>query len=826
MKFFIFGLIAFITLGAAADPRIDYIKKFTSRYCADCHDEDLEKGGLDITHYNLSLDTLEEERMWSNSYDRVMHKEMPPKKKKKQPSANELAAFKKNLTSLLNESVVKTQKSYGRTLYRRITREEYENTLRDLFELPQLKVKDMLPEDQSTGGYDNVTVGQNLSRMNIQSYMDASEYAIDMATTLGPKPTPYKYEATVVDYHKHTKKHKHKRPKDNGWYHIRLNHGEEANKLYTPYSGMYKIGVKAFAGKYDYSKLKAVTAPADAERVVSLISGSQTNTIVHDTFTLPVNKCDNYITKVGYIPAGGSLRLRANDLPPNPNKPPTGLPPIYDSVAIKGFMVEGPIISEWPPKSHKVLFGDLPQGKWSASMSKIKPENKYYKRNYRDRNWKRFSSKNTPVIISKNPTADAQKLISRFATKAFRRPATTEQVSVYVNLLKSQMNKGYCFQDALKSSYMAILCSPDFLYFHEKPGALDNYALANRLSYFLWKSSPDDKLMEIANSGKLTNSKVLASQVDRMLADPKSDRFVKSFINQWLDLKKFEDTEPDFDLFPEYKKDFWLKESMKDETYAYFKYLITKNLSASNIIDSNFIMANRRLAELYDLKGVKGHDVKPVKLPKNSIRGGLLTQGSVLKVTANGATTSPVKRGVWMAEKILGVHIPPPPANVPPIKTEGADVKTLQQQFAKHRENASCAACHKKIDPIGFALESFDVMGGYRENYRSLEEGKDVNGFVKLRKTIYKLNGDVDITSEYPGHGRFKTTQEFKKIVMKNKPQVVQHFLKNLITFATGAELQFTDRYVISQIMKKSAKDDGIKSLIHQVTQSRLFRYK
>ena len=825
MKTFTFLLAVLFCFSLSADPRIDYIKKFTHKYCMDCHDEELEKGGLNLEKFHLKMDSLEEEKMWSNSFDRVMFGEMPPKKKKKQPTATELAAFKKNLTSILNQSIVKTQKSYGRTVYRRLTREEYENTLRDLLELPNLKVKDMLPEDQSTGGYDNVTAGQNLSRMNIDAYMKAAEYALDMATTLGPKPKPTSYQKNVLDYHKHTKKHKHKRPKDNGWYHLRLNGGESTDKFWAPYQGYYKISVRAFAGKYDYSKLKAVPAPKDAERIVSLVSGSQDNTIIHKTFSLPVNKCDDYITYEGFIPAGGGVRLRSNDLPPNPNKPPHGMPPVYDSVAIKDFKIEGPIISEWPPKSHKVLFGDLPQAKWNSQISKIKPKNKFLKRSNRDRDNKRVINEN-PVVVSKNPQADAKNLIEKFATKAFRRPVKSDQVNTYLSLFKSQLQQGYCFQDALKSSYMAILCSPDFLYFHENAGLLDNYALANRLSYFLWKSTPDEQLMEVANQGKLTDSKVLASQVDRMLADSKADRFVESFINQWLDLKKFSNTEPDFNLYPEYKKDYWLKESMKEETYLYFKKLITDNLSSSNIIDSDFAMLNRRLAELYDIPGVKGHEVRAVKLPKNSVRGGFLTQGSVLKVTANGATTSPVMRGVWMAEKILGVHIPPPPASVPPIETEGADVKTLQQQFAKHRENASCAACHKKIDPIGFALEPFDVMGGFRDRYRSLDEGEEVNKVVNLKKTVYKLTGKVEVTSEYPGHGKFSTTEEFKRIVMKNKKKVTEHFLKNLITFATGSEIQFTDRYVVDSILKSSAKNDGIKSLIHQVVQSRLFRYK
>ena len=824
MKRIVFYLVVFLSFSVLADQRINYIKKFTARYCADCHDEDLEKGGLDITHYNLALDTLDEERMWTNSFDRVAYGEMPPKDKKKQPSYAEVAAFKKNLSSLLNESVVKTQKNHGRTVYRRLTREEYENTLRDILELPNLSVKEMLPEDQSTGGYDNVTSGQSLSRMNIKAYMKAAEYALDMATTLGPKPKVKTYQKDVITYHKHTKKSKYSRPIKDGWYHIRFGEGEGADGFRANFAGYYKIGVRAYATRWEGKQNKSVKVPNDYDIVASLVSGSKDRRIIHDTFTLPVNKCDGYITVSGYIPSGSGVSLRANDFPTNPKR--SGITPNWDAIAIKDFKIEGPIIKEWPPKSHKVLYGDLTQANWSRGMSKIEPRNRYLKRNTRDRSFRDFSKRNKAVVVSKNPVADASRLIESFAFRAFRRPVQRGQLSTYINFFKSQMSKGYCFQEALKHSYMTILCSPDFLYFHEKAGLLDNYALANRLSYFLWKSPPDEALLEVAHKGQLTNSKVLASQVERMLADKKSMRFVESFINQWLDLKKFSDTEPDTSLYPEYRADYWLKESMQAETYHYFKKLISDNLSASNIVDSNFVMINRKLAELYGIPGVKGSDIRPVKLPRNSVRGGFLTQGAVLKVTANGAMTSPVMRGVWMAEKILGVHIPPPPANVPPIDTDGGKIKTLQQQFAKHRKNASCAACHNKIDPIGFALEPFDVMGGLRDRYRSLDEGEAVKKDVRLKKAVYKLTGKVDVTSNYPGHGRFSTTEEFKKIVMRNKHQVVGHFIKNLITFATGSEIQFTDRFVVNQILKKSTRNDGIKTLIHEVVQSRLFRYK
>ncbi|MCM8534163.1 MAG: DUF1592 domain-containing protein [Lentisphaeraceae bacterium] len=827
MKLFTFLFVLLLSFNSWADPRIDYIKKFSSRYCADCHDDDLTKGGLDLAKYSLSLDTLDEEKMWSLIYDRVSHSEMPPPKKKKQPTKAEKEEFKTSLSSLLNESVLKTQQSSGRTIVRRLTREEYENSLRDLLHLPDLEIKSLLPEDNFTSGFDNVASGQDLSHVNIESYLKAAEYALDMAIALGPKPALYKYEKDIVTYRKYTKKHRHKRPKENGIFYFTAKKRPAVPPFMiegfrVPYSGTYRISFKAFGSKFSYKELKSYPADKGTAQVATTFSGPKGGFRKHQSFTLPNDKCDDYITYLGHVNIGDNFAFNSSSLPTAANKPPTYMPQKREAIGVKGFKIEGPIFTQWPPKSHTTLYGKLKQAQWSSKISKFPPDNKLLRHRFTKPN---KSLENT-VIVSSNPTQDAQQLLERFMTKAFRRPVSTEKLTTYMSFFKSLQQQGYSFQDSLKKTYMGVLCDPHFLYFQEKPGKLDDYSLASRLSYFLWKSAPDEILIELANQGKLNQTSVIKSQVERMLKDQRSQRFVESFINQWLELRKFQSSTPDITLYPEYKSDTWLESSLQRETYSFFTKLITDNLSAKNIIDSDFIMINNRLAKLYGIEGVLGDEIRPVKVPSNLPRGGFMTQGAILKVTANGTTTSPITRGTWLAEKILGVHIPPPPAGVPAAEADLASAKTLKEQMAQHRNNSSCASCHVKIDPAGFALEKFDVMGATRENYRVLEGGKPVNEIVNLVNTEYQLGMEIDSSGTVVGGKKFDNIEQFKKIVMSDHKQITKHFLKNLITFATGSSIQFADRHELNKIVDQSKSNDGVRTLIHQVTQSKLFRNK
>jgi hypothetical protein len=301
-----------------------------------------------------------------------------------------------------------------------------------------------------------------------------------------------------------------------------------------------------------------------------------------------------------------------------------------------------------------------------------------------------------------------------FLKKAYRRPAAEADVKRFLALFDDQMKKGEGFTRSMLSMYMGVLSSPGFVFVEERPGRLDDRALATRLSLFLWNSVPDDTLRDLADRGELHRPDVLRAQTERLLDDPKSRRFVEAFTDYWPDLRKIDDTSPSTTLYNDYELDDPLKLAAVEETRLFFAELLRGDLPARNVVASDFTFLNERLADHYGIKGVEGVNIRKVKLPADSLRGGLMTQASVLKVTANGTTTSPVLRGHWITERILGLETPSPPPTVEAVEPDIRGAVTIRQQLEKHRTNASCAACHSKMDPPGFALESFDVMGAYR----------------------------------------------------------------------------------------------------------------
>ena len=814
MKLFLLTLLIFVT-ALSADNRNKVIKAFTDKYCIDCHDTDIQKGGLDLSAHPLSLNSVDSQNMWTYSLDRTLQKEMPPAKKKKQPSAKEIKVFTDALTSLLNEKISSSNKLTGRTVLRRLTREEYENTLQDLLYSPELKIKHLLPEDPSSEGFDNVSEAQELSRINIKKYLEAADFALNKATFTGSKPTLINYQVKPRNF-----RHYSKSPKSKDVLYLTYKDRDAGNfpphfeNLKIEHSGYYKVSIRAYSCDYDLKAKKAL--PNSKNQVLSLYSGFGRQLTQDAVFSLPENNCREYLTYTTYLEPNDKIVFRPSSLLTQPKKDLTGT---VNSVAFTDVKVEGPFFEEWPPKSHKHLYAGLKQKAWNSKISRIAtPEVSLNKNSSADTSM--------PVIVSDNPQKDSRFLIKRFINRAFRRPVSQLEVKKYTDLFDSKIQQGFNFHYSLKTVYKTILCSPDFLYFNENLGRLNDFSLASRLSYFLWKSMPDNTLFSLAAQKKLRHSDVLTEQVNRMLNDKKSARFIKSFVDQWLDLKNFNATSPDLDLYPEYDSEDWLLQSMQKESYAFFRELIDSNLPLKNIIESDFVMINEKLADLYGLKNIKGDQIRKYKLPSNSARGGFLTQGSILKVTANGMSTSPVNRGVWMAERLLGLHIPPPPPNVDGIDPDTQNAQSIRQVLEKHREEPSCAACHSKIDPIGFALEGFDVMGAQREHYRSMNDGKDVKVLVNNDQVKYKLGQKIDDSGSFPGKGHFGSIKEFKELINKNNEKILYNFLEKLIAFSTGSAVQFPDRIQVQEIVLKHKNNNGLKTLIHALVQSRIFRSK
>ena len=362
-------------------------------------------------------------------------------------------------------------------------------------------------------------------------------------------------------------------------------------------------------------------------------------------------------------------------------------------------------------------------------------------------------------VESAAPREDAERLLRSFLKAAYRRPVAEADVRRFLRLFDDQFRRGSGFTRSMLSAYTAVLSSPGFVFVEEGPGRLDGYALATRLALFLWNSIPDDTLRALADRGELTRPDVLRAQAERMLDDPKARRFIEAFTDYWLDLRKIDDTSPSTTIYNDYELDDPLKLAAVEETRLFFAELLRADLPARNLIDSDFTFLNERLADHYGIAGVSGVRFRKVKLPADSLRGGVMTQASVLKVTANGTTTSPVLRGHWITERILGLETPPPPPTVKAVEPDIRGAVTIRQQLEKHRADASCASCHSKMDPPGFALEGFDVMGGYRERYRAVSEKvPPVRGFgLNGQAFAFHYALPVDSAGACPTAGRSRT---------------------------------------------------------------------
>jgi hypothetical protein len=337
---------------------------------------------------------------------------------------------------------------------------------------------------------------------------------------------------------------------------------------------------------------------------------------------------------------------------------------------------------------------------------------------------------------------------------------------------------------------------------------------------------PDAELLRLAAEGKLSQPQVLAAQVERLLKHDRARAFVTNFTGQWLELRNLDATSPDKRLYPEF--DELLRLSMVPETEAFFTEILTHNLPVSNFIHSDFAMLNRRMAQHYGIDDVYGEAFQRVSLKPDSPRGGLLTQASILKVTANGTTTSPVIRGAWVMKQLLGQPPSPPPPNVGSIEPDTRGSTTIRQQLDKHRNSESCAGCHRSIDPPGFALEAFDVIGGFRDRYRSQEQGDQ--GQVRSaagRYFKFRLGQPVDASGQLADGRAFTGITDFKKLLLTQEEQVVRALTEKLLTYATGAGITFADRAAVQDIAAKvKQKDGGLRTLIHEIVLSPTFQSK
>jgi mono/diheme cytochrome c family protein len=515
----------------------------------------------------------------------------------------------------------------------------------------------------------------------------------------------------------------------------------------------------------------------------------------------------------------------------NPLAERDGMP----GVAFQWLEIEGPLPDPTADAGYRLMFGDLPMrrlGKGQEGGVTVQTVTPPPPAGGAGGFRALFGPRTQDVsveVISQNPREDARRLIRGFLAAAYRSPPEETQVARFVQLFEQQLGSGRGFTRALTATYTAILCSPRFVYITESPGRLDGYALASRLSFFLWNSPPDGDLRALAAKGSLSRPEVLRAQTERLLNDPRSRRFIDAFTDYWLDLRKIDDSSPSTTLYNDYELDDPLKLAAVDETRLFVEELFRANMPARAVVQSDWTFLNERLARHYGIRGVSGVAMRKVRLPKDSVRGGLLTQASVLKVTANGTTTSPVVRGVWIMERILGFHTAPP-AGVPAIEPDIRGAVTIRQQLDRHRADPTCAACHRKIDPPGFALESFDVMGGWRDRYRAFREDAKPEPGIGLsgQRFAFHYGPQVDAAGMLEPGRKFNDIREFRQLLLQHEERTVaRNLVSQLATYATGAPIGFSDRQQIEAILEKTRSSGyRLRDIVHAITGSDLFQYK
>jgi hypothetical protein len=517
------------------------------------------------------------------------------------------------------------------------------------------------------------------------------------------------------------------------------------------------------------------------------------------------------------------------------NRPGTAANPLAQrdgqpGVAFRWMEVEGPLYDEETTAGYRVLFGNLRLQADESAEVRLEALAKERGSQGAGGYGRVAKIREVPVkVVTNNPREDAEKLLRAFMAAAYRRPVREEEVQRYLAVINGQIAAGHDFTYSMVAGYTAVLCSPGFLYLEEETGRLTDYALASRLAFFLWNSSPDQALLARAAKGELHRPEVLRAETERLLGDRKSSRFVEAFLDYWLELRHMDATTPSNTLYPDYYLDESLAEAALDESRMFFTELLNQDLPARNIVKSDFTFLNERLAEHYGISGVKGAAMRRVSIPAGSVRGGMMTQAMVLKVTANGTTTSPVIRGRWIAERMLGQEIPAPPAAVPAVDPDTRGAVTIRQQLAKHSADESCGACHRKIDPSGFALENFDVMGAWRTRYRA--DAKDKVPEIGIGKNGWPFDWHYALPVEGSGKladGReFRDVRDFKNLVLADPTGVPRNLARQLMVYATGAPVRFADRSEIEKILEATkAKNYGVRSLVHAIVQSELFQNK
>ncbi len=829
--------------------------RFLATYCVRCHGPAKQEADR---RFDQLAELSVEDRMvlWQDALDRINLGDMPPAESR-QPAAAERVVVAEQIGALVAAARKSLSPAGKATLLRRLNRFEYDRSVRQLLSLEGMLADptDSFPPDDAEDHFRNIGSKLVMSDFHLRSYLNAAQLYCEAATHPQQQPRPQTWRFTAPFC---PTGNRHDGLNEPGRFqHIRKNYHDAGGFLWirkltegVPHSGDYRIRVRAEAiGRdYPYPEQLVKVMKADSLRM-EIVAGTHrggdlsTNNptdVLLAEFELPDNspqwfevtawldqgyqpriafpngpistkalrsrlvrdypeRFSGYIA--GHVPKFNTMhpefdpaerdRLAAEFLEEQRSLKVAGKPyaqfglshPIntrqawsqffseYEGPRIRVYQIhiEGPFYDTWPPESHRRLFGD-----------------------------------------SEVTEDDVRPLIERFVERAYRRPVADEQVDSLVDLQRSERERGASLQDSLLSVYQAVLSSPGFLYFHQRPGQLDQYDLATRLSYFLWSAPPDAELLETARAGELADDAVLGAQVDRMVSDPRAQVFVEQFTNAWLRLDKLGTMLPSQRAHPEYFNEN-LEQAMRRETHLFVDDLLQNDGPLSDFLVGDRTFLNGPLARLYGVEGVHGHEFRRVRLG-TELRGGLLGMASVLTATANGIETSPVVRGVWVLECILGTPPPAPPPDVEPIEPDIRGAKSIREQLAMHRNVSTCNACHRKIDPLGFALESFDEIGRHRTHY------------VPAHRRGRGARLPVDSSGELPTGERFANVAELRPLLLGLGDQFVKNLTAKLLTYGTGRLPTVHDRLEVDEIAGAVSLQVGFRDLIRRVVQSDAFQ--
>lgn len=745
---FIAGLLL---IGQSDKPKtFDHdVQPLLTKNCVMCHNDRMQSGGIDIRPFTQATSVLAAREPWERVLQKIRSGEMPPKGVPK-PTVEEIARLTAFLEAEWDKADRNTKPDPGRVTARRLNRVEYTNTIRDLLAVDFRAEKDF-PTDDSGHGFDNIGDVLTISPVLMQKYLEAAETIASRA--LGADPLP----AKPVDFEYHTKNRTVRR--------IGRSNIEASHRV--DWDGEYEV-----------------------------------------TIGLPGERAkDAAPVKMGFWMDGKLIHERMVETKPsglvyfNPYSEEhfRVFLPEGDHVFRAGF-IDDPFVLTLDDRA---AFSD----KLNKFLNMIKFIGPYPAK------VERASRKKILICDPNSGPACVTKILSTLARRAYRRPVTRAEIAPLEGFVAMAKKDGQSVEQGLQLAIQAMLTSPHFLFRVEKHPApndparvhkISDIELATRLSYFLWSSMPDEELQALGESNKLRAPGALSAQVKRMLADPKAAALADNFAGQWLEIRNLDSVKPDPKLFPEWGPE--LKDAMRTETRMFFESMLRENKPLGEFLDAKYTFVNEVLAKHYGMKGISGADFRRVELT-SAERGGILSHASVLTVSSYPTRTSPVIRGKYVLQNILGAPPPPPPPDVPPLDEEAVgSAGSLRQQLEKHRTNAICASCHDRMDAMGFGLENYDATGKWRT-----KDGKF----------------EIDAGGTLPNGKSYKTPTEFRAILREEVPAFARCMTEKMMTYALGRGLERYDRRTTDTILKKMAASNyPFQMLIQEIVESLPFQMR